>query len=287
MNTVKTAVLMALLTGLLMAVGGALGGRGGMELMLIISLVMNFGSYWFSDKMVLASTGAKEITRAQAPQLYNLVELLAKRAGLPMPRVCIMDSDAPNAFATGRNPEHAAVVVTTGIMRVLDYDELAGVIGHELSHVKHYDILIGSVAAAIAGIISMIGHIVQWGAIFGGLGGRNRDDNGGLAGFLFTVIVAPFIAMLIQLAVSRSREYEADKSGGEICGNPLALAAALEKLEYASKRIQPMQQATNATAHMFIVNPLKDTSFLRTIFSTHPLTEDRVARLQAQARGMR
>lgn len=287
MNTVKTAVLMALLTGLLVAVGGAMGGRGGAEMMLIISLVMNFGSYWFSDKLVLASTGAREITRAEAPQLYNLVELLAKRAGLPMPKVCIMESDAPNAFATGRNPEHAAVVVTTGIMNVLEYDELAGVIGHELSHVKHYDILIGSVAAAIAGVISMIGHIVQWGAILGGFGGRDRDDNGGIAGFLFTVIVAPFIALLIQLAVSRSREYDADKSGGEICGDPLALASALQKLEYASTRMRPLQQANNATAHMFIVNPFKDTSLLRSMFSTHPLTEDRVARLREQARMMR
>ena len=286
MNAMKTALLLALLTVVLVAVGGAVAGRQGAELMLLISLGMNFVSYWFSDTIVLRSSGAREIQRTEAPELYELVAQLARRAELPMPKLCIVESDVPNAFATGRNPEHAAVVVTTGILRELDVDELAGVLAHELSHVKHYDILIGSVAAGISGCVSMIGHIVQWGAILGGFGGRDRNNNGGIVGFIFAVIVAPFIATLIQLAVSRSREYEADRSGGEICGNPLALASALVRLEEAAASMRQLPAASNATAHMYIVNPLKDTSFLKSLFSTHPSTADRVARLQAQAREM-
>ena len=279
---------MALLTGILIAVGGSFGGRNGAMIMLVFSLGMNFFSYWYSDKMVLAAYHAQEITRAQAPELYGLVEKLAQKAELPMPKVCVIQSATPNAFATGRNPEHAAVAVTTGIMEVLDYDELGGVLAHELSHVKHRDTLISTVAASIAGVISTIGHIAQWAAIFGGGRSSSRDDNGGALGLLFTIIVAPFAAMMIQLAISRSRAYEADKSGGEICGNPLSLASALEKLDYASSRMRPLAGATTSTAHMCIVNPLKGANVtFSSLFSTHPSTQDRVARLKEQAREMR
>jgi len=279
---------MALLTGILIAVGGSFGGRNGAMIMLVFSLGMNFFSYWYSDKMVLAAYHAQEITRAQAPELYGLVEKLAQKAELPMPKVCVIQSATPNAFATGRNPEHAAVAVTTGIMEVLDYDELGGVLAHELSHVKHRDTLISTVAASIAGVISTIGHIAQWAAIFGGGRSSSRDDNGGALGLLFTIIVAPFAAMMIQLAISRSREYEADKSGGEICDNPLSLASALEKLDYASSRMRPLAGATTSTAHMCIVNPLKGANVtFSSLFSTHPSTQDRVARLKEQAREMR
>ena len=285
MNTFKTAILMALLTVLLVTVGGALGGQGGAKMMLMISLLMNFVSYWKSDTIILKAYGAKEITRTQAPELYGLVEKLAKNAELPMPKVCIIRSEVPNAFATGRNPSHAAVCVTTGIMRTLSYDEMGGVLAHELSHIKHHDTLISMIAASFAGVISMIGHMAQWAAIFGGMGSRDRDDNGGAAGLIFTIIIAPLAAMLIQLAISRSREYEADKSGGEICGNPLALASALKKLDYHSKHSRILEGAAPATAHLFIVNPLSASrKAFTSLFSTHPSTEERVARLEQQAR---
>ena len=288
MNTLKTTILMALLTGLLIVVGGSFGGREGAIIMLVFSLGMNFISYWYSDKMVLAAYHAQEISRAQAPELYGLVEKLAQKAELPMPKVCVIHSRTPNAFATGRNPEHAAVAVTTGIMETLDYNELGGVLAHELSHIKHRDTLIATVAASIAGVISTIGHIAQWAAIFGGGRSSSRDDNGGALGLLFTIIIAPFAAMMIQLAISRSREYDADKSGGEICGDPMALASALEKLDYASSRMRPMEGATTSTAHMCIVNPLKGSNVtFAGLFSTHPSTEERVARLREQAREMR
>ena len=232
MNTIKTTILMALLTGLLVAVGGFFGGSHGAAIMLVISLGMNFFSYWFSDSIVLRAYDAREIDESQAPELYRLVQGLAANAELPMPKVCIIDTDIPNAFATGRNPSHAAVAVTTGIMRALQYEELGGVLAHELSHIKHRDTLISTIAASIAGVISMIANIAQWAAIFGIGRSSDDDDNGGLVGMLFTIIVAPIAAMLIQLAISRSREYDADKSGGQICGNPLALASALEKIEY-------------------------------------------------------
>lgn len=287
MNTFKTTILMALLTALLVAVGRSLGGQQGMIIMLVFSLGMNFISYWYSDKMVLAAYRAQEISRAQAPELFGLVEKLAQKAELPMPKVCVIHSRTPNAFATGRNPEHAAVAVTTGIMETLDYNELGGVLAHELSHIKHRDTLISTIAASIAGVISTIAHIAQWAAIFGG--GRSNDrDNGGALGLLFTIIVAPFAAMLIQLAISRSREYDADKSGGEICGDPMALASALQKLDYASSRMRPIEGATTSTAHMCIVNPLKGSNVtFAGLFSTHPSTEERVARLREQAREMR
>lgn len=286
MNTFKTAALMALLTALLVTAGSSLGGHDGAVLMLVISLGINLISYWKSDSIVLKMYGAREVSRSQAPELYDLVATLAKQAGLPMPRVCIINDETPNAFATGRNPEHAAVAVTTGIMRILDQEELGGVIAHELSHIKHRDTLISTIAGSLAGVISSIGHMAQWAMIFG-MGGRRSDDDGEGLGALFTIIVAPLAAALIQLAISRSREYEADRSGGEICGNPLDLASALEKLEYYSGRMRPVAAAGPATAHLFIVNPLKNGSFsLKSMFSTHPSTEDRVTALKEQAREM-
>lgn len=284
MNIFKTALLMALMTGLMVAVGGAIGGSQFALIMLVISIGMNFFSYWFSDSIVLKSYDAREVTEADAPQLYGIVKTLAKNASLPMPSVYIIDTDVPNAFATGRNPDHAAVAVTTGIMKALDENEISGVLGHELAHVKHRDILIGTIAAAMAGVISMIANIVQWGAIFGT---RSDDDNGGLIGTLATIIIAPIAATLIQLAVSRSREYDADKTGGEICGNPMYLAKALEKIEYYAKNTAPMPQAGTATAHMFIINPLENSKkVLKNLFSTHPDTDDRIAHLREQARDM-
>ena len=277
---------MALLTGLLVAVGGFFGVSHGAAIMLVISLGMNFFSYWFSDSIVLRAYDAREIDESQAPELYRLVQGLAANAELPMPKVCIIDTDIPNAFATGRNPSHAAVAVTTGIMRALQYEELGGVLAHELSHIKHRDTLISTIAASIAGVISMIANIAQWAAIFGLGRSSDDDDNGGLVGMLFTIIVAPIAAMLIQLAISRSREYEADKSGGQICGNPLALASALEKIEYYAQNARPMEQATPATSHMFIINPLANSGkMLMNLFSTHPATADRIARLREQAAG--
>lgn len=284
MNIFKTFVLMALLTGLMVAIGGQIGGSTGAMIMLVISIGMNFFSYWFSDSIVLKSYGAREISEADSPQLYKIVQTLAQNADLPMPRVYVIDSDVPNAFATGRNPDHAAVAVTTGIMRVLDYNEISGVLGHELAHVKHRDILIGTIAASMAGVVSMVANIVQWGAIFGT---RSDDDNGGIIGTLATIILAPIAASLIQLAVSRSREYDADKTGGEICGNPMYLANALEKIEYYAQHSAPMTQAGTATAHLFIINPLENSKkALKNLFSTHPDTDDRIAHLREQAREM-
>ncbi|MBR4903803.1 MAG: zinc metalloprotease HtpX [Selenomonadaceae bacterium] len=285
MNIFKTALLMALMTGLMVAVGGAIGGSSFAMIMLVISIGMNFFSYWFSDSIVLKMYDAREVSEKEAPQLWEIVSKLAKNADLPMPRVYIIDSAVPNAFATGRNPDHAAVAVTTGIMKALDYNEISGVLGHELAHVKHRDILIGTIAAAMAGVISLAADIIQWGSIFGT---RSEDDNGGIIGFLATIIIAPIAATLIQLAVSRSREYDADKTGGEICGNPIYLADALEKIEYYAKNSEPMPQAGTATAHMFIINPLENSKkTLKNLFSTHPDTEDRIAHLREQAKEMR
>ena len=284
MNIFKTVLLMAMLTGLMVAIGGAIGDSTGAMIMLVIAIGMNFASYWFSDSIVLKSYDAREVSESDAPQIYNIVKTLAKNAELPMPRVYVIDTDVPNAFATGRNPDHAAVAVTTGLMKVLDHNEISGVLGHELAHVKHRDILIGTIAASMAGVISLVADIVQWGAIFGT---RSDDDNGGIIGFLATVIVAPIAAMLIQLAVSRSREYDADKTGGEICGNPMYLADALEKIEYYAQHSAPMSQAGTATAHMFIINPLENSKkTLKNLFSTHPDTSDRIAHLREQARDM-
>ena len=287
MNSIKTTMLMALLMALMVALGGIFAGHTGMTVMLIIALGMNFFSYWFSDRMVLSMYNAQEVDRQSAPELYGLVEKLAGRAGLPMPRVYIINEDAPNAFATGRNPSNAAVAVTTGLMRVLDYNEISGVLGHELAHVKHRDILISTIAATMATVISYAASIAQWAAIFGG-GRSSDDDRGGIIGLIVTAIVAPIAAALIQMAISRSREYSADEGGAEICGNPNYLAAALEKIEYYALHGAPLPEATPATAHMCIINPLtgRDISF-KSLFSTHPDTQERIARLRAQAQRMR
>ena len=286
MNTIKTTMLMALLMALMVALGGIFAGHTGMTVMLIIALGMNFFSYWFSDRMVLSMYNAQEVDRSSAPELYGLVEKLAGRAGLPMPRVYIINEDAPNAFATGRNPSHAAVAVTTGLMRALDYNEISGVLGHELAHVKHRDILISTIAATMATVISYAASIAQWAAIFGG-GRSSDDDRGGIIGLIATAIIAPIAAALIQLAISRSREYSADEGGAEICGNPNYLAAALEKIEYYAVHGAPLPEATPATAHMCIINPLtgRDISF-KSLFSTHPDTQERIARLREQAQRM-
>lgn len=277
---------MALLMGIMIAVGGAFGGRGGAMLMLIISLGFNFITYWFSDSIVLKAYDAQEVDESSAPQLYHLVEKLAANADLPMPRVYIVNSGAPNAFATGRNPSHAAVAVTTGLMNTLDYEEIGGVLAHELSHVKHRDTLISTIAAAMAGVISTIANIAQWAAIFGA-GRSDDDDNGGFLGLIVTVVIAPIAAALIQMAISRSREYDADKSGGEICGDPNALANALEKIEYYSLHGPMLAHATTSTAHMCIINPLAGSkqTFVN-LFSTHPPTKERIARLRQQALAM-
>ena len=277
----KTAMLMALMTMLLMAIGDYFGGLQGMTIMLIFGVAMNFFTYWNSDKMVLAHYNAQEVDARTAPRLYAIVKRLADRAKLPMPKVYIIDSPVPNAFATGRNPEHAAVAVNTALADLLDEDELAGVLAHELSHVKHRDILISTVAASMAGAISTI---AQWGMFLGG----GRDENGESRNPFATILVmilAPLAAALIQMAVSRSREYMADKSGGELCGDPNALADALLKIEaFARRRVMP--GATEATAHMFIINPFSGVN-MRQLFSTHPPTEERVRLLREQARAMR
>lgn len=281
MNTLKTTFLMALLTVLMVMVGGAVGGRHGMTLAFVMAAGMNFFSYWFSDKMVLSMYGAQEITESDDPRFYAIVRSLAQRAGLPMPKVYLINSDTPNAFATGRNPEHAAVAATTGILRILDEHELAGVMAHELTHVKNRDILIQTIAATFAGAITYMAHMAQWGAMFGG--GRGDDDEGGGAfGLIFMAILAPLAAMLVQMAISRSREFGADAGGAHICGDPLSLANALRKLEMGNQRI-PMQQASPATAHMFIVNPLTGGG-LASLFSTHPPMPERIARLQEMSR---
>ena len=287
MNSIKTTMLMALLMGLMVALGGAFAGHTGMTVMLVIALGMNFFSYWFSDRMVLSMYNAQEVDRQSAPELYGLVEKLAGRAGLPMPRVYIINEDAPNAFATGRNPSNAAVAVTTGLMRALDYNEISGVLGHELAHVKHRDILISTIAATMATVISYAASIAQWAAIFGSGRSSDDDNNGGIIGLIATAIIAPIAAALIQMAISRSREYSADEGGAEICGNPNYLAAALEKIEYYALHGAPLPEATPATAHMCIINPLtgRDISF-KSLFSTHPDTQERIARLREQAQRM-
>jgi heat shock protein HtpX len=281
MNQFKTFFLMVVLTVLFVLVGSAVGGRNGAIYAFIFAGLMNFFSYWFSDKIVLRMYGAQEVSQSEAPELYGVVAELTSKASLPMPKVYIMENDTPNAFATGRNPEHAAVAVTSGIMRILSRDELMGVIGHELSHVKHRDILVSTIAATMAGAIAMIARIAQFGALFGG--GRSSDDEGGGGNFLSVLIfsiLASFAAMLIQLAISRSREYLADEGGAHLT-HPLSLARALGKLDMAAHKI-PME-ANPSTAHMFIVNPLRGGGVL-SLFSTHPPIEERVARLEEMAR---
>jgi len=282
MNQFKTFILMLVLTGIFILVGTAIGGRSGAVYAFIFAGLMNFVMYWFSDKIVLRMYGAKEVTQGEAPELYGIVAELTSKASLPMPKVYIIENDTPNAFATGRNPDHAAVAVTKGILRILSKEELMGVIGHELSHIQHRDILISTIAATMAGAISMLSSMARWGAIFGG--GRSDDDEGGGGGnFLFVLlftIVASIAAMLIQMAISRSREYLADEGGAHLA-HPLSLARALGKLEVASQRV-PMN-ANPSTAHMFIVNPLRGGGVL-SLFSTHPPIEERIARLEGMAR---
>ena len=282
MNQFKTFLLMLVMTIMFILVGTAIGGKNGAMTAFVLAAAMNFFSYWFSDKIVLRMYGAKQVTQGEAPELYQIVGELVNKASMPMPKVYIMENDTPNAFATGRNPEHAAVAVTSGIMRILSKQELMGVIGHELSHIRHRDILISTIAATMAGAITMLARMAQFGAMFGG--GRSSDDEGrGGNNFLFTVIfsiVASVAAMLIQMAISRSREYLAD-AGGAHLSNPLYLARALGKLETASQRI-PME-ASPSTAHMFIVNPLHGGGVL-SLFSTHPPMEERIARLEEMAR---
>ena len=282
MNFIKTTVLLAGLTVLLVLVGGALGGRAGMLIAFVFAALMNLGSYWFSDRMVLKMHGAKEATPAEAPELYNLVRELAQNAQLPMPKVYVMESDTPNAFATGRSPSHAAVAATTGLMRLMNRDELRGVLAHELAHVRHRDTLISAVAATFAGAIAMIANMAQWTMLFGGFRGNDEDGEGpGMLGGIAMMILAPIAATLIQMAVSRAREYSADKGGAEIAGSPMGLANALRKLESANQK-QPMESAARnpGTAHLFIVNPLSGLNIGK-MFSTHPPTAERIQRLEA------
>ncbi len=276
-NALKTTFLLAVLTALLVLIGGAFGGRSGMLIAFAFAALMNFGAYWFSDRMVLAQYRARELQPGELPRLDRIIDGLCGRAGLPRPRLFLIPEDQPNAFATGRNPAHAAVAVTEGILQLMTDEELEGVIAHELSHVRHRDILIGTVAATLAGAITMLASMARWGAMFGGFGGdRDREGGGGVLGLLVTAIFAPIAALLVQMAVSRSREYEADAGAAKMTGNPYGLARALKRLGEFTHRI-PMD-ASPATAHMFIVSPLSGQSFA-TLFSTHPPLEERIKRL--------
>lgn len=274
-NTLKTAVLLGLLTGLVLLIGDAFGGSQGLVVAFVFATLMNFGAYWFSDKIVLAIYRAQALTEAEAPRLYQMVRAVAQRAGVPMPRLYLIPTDTPNAFATGRSPQHAAVAVTEGILRILDEEELEGVLAHELGHVKNRDTLTMTIAATLAGVIVMLARMAMWLPFFGG---RDEEERGGMLGMLFLAILAPIAAFLIQMAISRAREFQADETGARITRKPWALANALEKLEQAS-RIVPMD-ANPATAHLFIVNPLRGGG-LYSLFMTHPPIEARVARLRA------
>ncbi|MDO9265006.1 MAG: zinc metalloprotease HtpX [Desulfosalsimonadaceae bacterium] len=276
-NQLRTTILMAAMTAVIMWVGNMIGGRNGMMIALIFAGGMNFFSYWYSDKIVLKMYQAREATPEQAPMVYRIVEVLSKEAGLPMPKVYVIPQDSPNAFATGRNPENAVVAVTEGLLRTMNPDELAGVLAHELGHIKNRDILIGTIAATMAGAIMMIASMARWSAIFGGFRSNDEEGGGGAISLIVMAIIAPFAAMLIQMAISRSREYLADSTASTITGNAEGLASALEKLGAYSRQI-PMQ-AEPATAHMFITNPLAGSSLMN-LFSTHPPIEERVARLR-------
>lgn len=277
MKMLKTTLLLGVLTGLLVLVGNILGGTGGMIIAFFFAIIMNFGSYWYSDTIVLKMYKAREVSPSEAPVLYEIVDNLAKRADLPMPKVYIVNDNSPNAFATGRDPEHAAVATTTGILKLLTKEELEGVLAHELAHVKNRDTLISAIAATIAGVITMLAMWARWAAIFGGFGGDRDNGASNIITFIVLAILAPVAAMIVQLAISRSREYIADESGAKICGNPLHLARALEKLERGAVAV-PMD-ANPSTAHMFIVNPLKG-GMMRKLFSTHPPIAERVAKLE-------
>jgi heat shock protein HtpX len=279
-NALKTTLLLGLLTGLLLWIGQYFGGSQGLVIALVFAAVMNLGSYWFSDRIVLAMYGARPLSDENAPDLFRIVRELAAAAQMPMPRVYLIPSDSPNAFATGRSPEHAAVAVTEGILRLLSADELRGVLAHELSHVKNRDTLISAIAATLAGVILWIANMAKWAAIFGGMRRDEREGEGGALGLLLMIIVAPLAATLIQLAISRSREYQADATGARLSHAPGSLAAALEKIAVASGRI-PLP-AGPATAHLWIVNPLRG-NWLANLFSTHPPIDERIRRLRAMA----
>lgn len=287
MNNFKTAILLSLMMILFMLAGRALGGQNGMLMMFGLSLLFNFVSYWYSDKIVLKMYKAREVNAQSAPELSKMVAGLARRARLPMPKVYVIDTDVPNAFATGRNPEHAAVAATSGIMRALSYEELEGVLAHELAHVKNRDTLISTVAATMAGAITMIADMLRWGMILGGSRRDNNDNAAGSIASIAMIILAPIAAMLIQMAISRSREFVADETGGRISNKPLALASALRKIEnYAQRKVLP--DATPATSNMFIINPLGGVrSLFGSLFSTHPPTAERIAKLEQLARELR
>jgi heat shock protein HtpX len=278
-NALKTTLLLGLLTGFLLFIGQYFGGQNGMFIALIFAAVMNFVSYFFSDKIALAMYRAQPVTREELPRVYQVVERLTQRVGIPMPKIFVIPSESPNAFATGRNPSHASVAVTQGILNLLNDEELEGVLAHELGHVRNRDILISSIAATLAGAITVLARMAMWGAMFGGYGGRDDRDRGGGLGGLFMMILAPIAAMLIQLAVSRSREYAADSTGAKLTGNPYALASALRKLDAYSRRV-PLP-ASPSTAHLFIVQPFLGGGGLNlaSLFSTHPPIAKRIERL--------
>jgi heat shock protein HtpX len=280
MNTLKTAFLLTGLTLLLVLAGDYFGGRNGMIIAFLFAAGMNFFSYFYSDKIALKMYRAQPVTPEQLPRVYQVVERLSQRMGIPMPKIFVIPTDSPNAFATGRNPQHASVAVTNGILNLLNDEELEGVLAHELGHVKNRDILTSSIAATIAGAITIIARMGAWAAIFGGYGGRDRDRGGGGLGALFMLILAPIAATLIQLWVSRTREYEADATGAHLTGNPYALASALEKLDASSKRL-PLQ-ASPTNAHLFIVAPMISKSDFASLFSTHPPIPKRIERLTGQ-----
>ncbi len=277
-NIFKTGLLLAVLTAMLVLIGGAVGGRQGMIVAFFFAVVMNFVSYWFSDKIVLSMYQAQPVDEASAPRLHAIVRRLATRAGLPMPRIYVIANDSANAFATGRDPTHAVVAVTDGIMRILDDDELEGVLAHELSHVRNRDVLISTIAATLAGAITYLAHMAQWAAMFGGRGSDDDEESSNPLAAILMAVLAPIAAMLVQMAVSRAREYQADATGAQIAGKTWGLAKALEKLQMA-QQVVPMN-ANPATAHLFIVNPLSGRSLMN-LFSTHPPLEDRIARLRA------
>ena len=287
MNQLKTALLVVALTVLLVLIGRLWLGNAGTVLFFGIALVINGVAYWFSDRLALASARAREVSPAEAPMLYRLADRLAAEYRVPRPKVYVSPDPSPNAFATGRNPSHAAICVNEGLLRILDEEELYGVLAHEFAHVRNRDILISSVVAVLAGTITLIANVAQWGLIFGGYGGRDERDQGagGAIVGLLTVILAPIAALLIQLAVSRSREYQADRTGAEVSGDPLALACALRKLERATQ-VVPSQTAHPAFAHLYIVNPLSGQA-LSNLFSTHPPIEERIHRLEDMAGGIR
>lgn len=275
---VRTTLLLVLLTVLILWIGRMLGGQNGMIIALILAAVMNIGSYWFSDKIVLSMYRAQPIDEHQAPEIYRIVRDLAMEADMPMPRVYLIPEDTPNAFATGRNPQNAVVAVTEGLVRILTLQEIRGVIAHEMGHIKNRDILVSSIAATLAGAIMVLANMARWGAMFGGFRGDD-EEGGGILGMIALSILAPIAAMLIQMAISRSREYLADETGARLAHNPESLARALEKLAVASERI-PMQDAKPSTAHLFIVNPLTGSSLMN-LFSTHPPIHERIRRLRS------